>query len=144
MNKIILLGNLTKEPEIRTTSTGLKTASFSLAINDGKDKEGKDQVQYFNCSAFDKTAQIFEKFVRKGHKVMVVGRLKNESWDKPDGTKGTGVKITVSEVEMLTSKMQAETISRTYNNDLPSVENIVADLDIPLPEISNYKNIMPF
>jgi single-strand DNA-binding protein len=111
MNKVMLIGNLTKDPEIKTTSTGKKVASFALAINDGKDQNGTEIVQYFNLNAWDKTADVIEKYVKKGHKIMASGRLKNRSWDKPDGTKGYATDITVSDIELLTSRTDAERIN---------------------------------
>ncbi len=143
----MFIGNLTKDPEIRSTQSGLKTASFSLAINDGKDKNGQEQVQYFNFSAFDKQAEIFEKYVKKGHKVMVVGRLKNESWDKPDGTKAYSVKVTVSEIELLTTKAEAEKISAMQPadsfSDSPKPKPKPMQ-DLPEIDISNINVQMPF
>jgi single-strand DNA-binding protein len=144
MNKAMFIGNLTKDPEIRSTQSGLKTASFSLAINDGKDKNGQEQVQYFNFSAFDKKAELFEKYVKKGHKVMIVGRIKNESWDKPDGTKGYGVKIMVDEIELITSKAEADRIASSQPTDFqPPVTN-KKNQDLPEIDISNINVQMPF
>ncbi len=111
MNKVILIGNLTKDPEVKVTSTGKKVVSFSLAINDGKDVNGQDMTSYFNCTAWEKVADIIEKYVKKGHKIMTSGKLKNRSWDKPDGTKAYATDIVVSEVELLTSKVDAERIN---------------------------------
>lgn len=112
MNKVILIGNLTKDPEIRTTSTGKKVASFSLAVNDGKDSNGQELVQYFNCTAWDKTAEIIESYIKKGYKVGIGGKLKNRSWDKPDGTKGYATDITVNDLEILTSRIEGERLAQ--------------------------------
>lgn len=111
MNKIFLIGRLTKDPEIRVTSTGKKVAGFSMAISEGKNREGQEITQFFNCNAWERTAEILEMYVKKGHRVGIVGRLQNRSWDKPDGTKGYATDITVSELEILTTKMEAEQIS---------------------------------
>jgi single-strand DNA-binding protein len=120
MNKVILIGNLVKDPEIKNAVSGitgapLKIASFSMAVNERKNKDGSQVVQYFNLSAFDKTAEILEKYVKKGHKVCVTGGLKNRSWDKPDGTKGYATDIQVTELELLTSKIDAERLSSDTN-----------------------------
>jgi single-strand DNA-binding protein len=135
MNKIILIGNITKDCDIRATASGMKTANISLATNDGKDKNGQDQVQYFNCVAFDKQAELFDKYVRKGHKVMVSGKAKNKTWDKPDGSKGYGFEVVVSEVELLTSKVDAERLSGVpvntviNNTPLPTNEQLSNDIN---------------
>lgn len=123
MNKVILIGNLTRDPEIKATSTGKKLARFSIAVNDGKTADGKDLTQYFNLTAWERTAEIIEMYVKKGHKICVVGNLQNRSWDKPDGTKGYATEIVVRELEMLTSKLEAERINsqnlNANNNSYP-------------------------
>jgi single-strand DNA-binding protein len=123
MNKIILIGGLTRDPEVKVTSTGKKFAKFSLAISDGKSPDGKDLTQYFNCIVWDSTNAgkligIIEMYVKKGHKLAVVGKLQNRSWDKPDGTKGYMTEVLVLEVDLLTSKLEAERInSQSANSD---------------------------
>jgi single-strand DNA-binding protein len=104
MNKVFMIGRLVKDPEVRSTQTGKKVASFSIALNEGKGPQGNDLVSYFNLSAWEKTAEIVEKYAQKGTKVAVVGRLQNRSWDKPDGTKGYATDIVVSELELLSAR----------------------------------------
>ena len=104
MNKVILIGRLVKDPEAKMTTTGKKVVSFSLAMNEGKSKDGADLVSYFNCSAWERTAEIVENYARKGTKICVVGRLQNRSWDKPDGTKGYATDIIASEIELLSAR----------------------------------------
>lgn len=142
MNKIILLGNLTKDPEIKATQTGKKIASFSLAVNDGKDPNGNDLVQYFNLTAWEKKAEVIEKYVKKGHKLLITGKLQNRTWDKPDGTKAYATDILVLEMEMLTSKAESERIetstlagstqsTKSMDNDLPKID--INSLNIHMP-----------
>lgn len=119
MNKTILIGRLVKDPEIRSTSTGKKVASFSIAVSDGKDQNGQEITQYFNCTAWEKKAEIVELYIRKGHKIAIVGKLQNRTWDKPDGTKGYATDILVSELEILTSKIEAENMSHRETGDMP-------------------------
>lgn len=125
MNKVILIGRLTKEPEIRITQSGKKVASFSLAVDDGKNPNGGKQAQFFNCTAWEKTAEITEKYVNKGSQVCIIGKLENRSWEK-DGVKKYSTDIFVKELEMLSSKKESQ----------PS--KIVEQLnkDTELPEIS--------
>lgn len=104
MNKVFLIGRLTKEPEIRSTSTGKKVASFSIAVNEGKDANGQEMVQYFNLSAWDRLAEIVEQYVNKGVKIAVIGSLKNRSWEGTDGVKKYATDITVREMEILSSR----------------------------------------
>ena len=86
MNKIILMGNLTRDPEIRYTQgeNALAVARFSLAINRRFAKQGDTEVDYFNCTAFGKQAEFIEKYFRKGSRMLVVGceKLMDEKAEK--------------------------------------------------------------
>lgn len=152
MNKVILVGRLTKDPEIKVTQSGKKLASFSIAVDDGKDSNGQKITQYINCTAWDKTAEILENYVKKGHRVGVVGRLQNRTWDKPDGSKGYATDISVRELELLTSKSEADAISAsnpvsensstgTQNNSSP---NPKPEDELPEIDVDNINVQMPF
>lgn len=155
MNKVFVIGRLTKDPEVRTTSTGKKVANFSIAVNEGKDRDGNERVQYFNLSAWDRLAEIMEAYVKKGTRVACVGSLQNRSWDKPDGTKGYATDISAREVEILSSRAETEALAQTNNsgsdgnqssNTASSETTPTPKKDEPLPEIDvNDINIqMPF
>lgn len=120
MNKVIVIGRLTKDPEIRTTSTGKKVANFSIAVNEGKDQNGNDKVQYFNLSAWERLADILESYVKKGTRVGCVGSLQNRSWDKPDGTKGYATDISCRELEILSSRSESEAMAQAGGQSAPS------------------------
>lgn len=82
-----------------------------MAVDDGKSKEGEKKAQFFNYTAwgseYNKTAEVVENYVKKGHRLAVEGKLQNKSWEKKDGTKGYATDINVFSVEMLTSKSEA-------------------------------------
>lgn len=102
MNKAILTGRLTRDPEIRVTQDGQTTiARFGLAV-DRKQKEQK--ADFFNLTAFNKTAQFAEKYLKKGTKVNVIGHLQNDEYTNRDGQKVTSTIIIVDEVEFCESK----------------------------------------
>lgn len=152
MNKVILVGRLTKDPEVRVTQGGKKVASFSVAIDDGKNAEGQKISQYFNCSAWDALAEIIEKFVKKGHRIAIIGKLQNRSWDKPDGTKGYATDISVREMELLTTKAEADQLgqgsdtgysSPSTNSSQTSSGNSNAN-EIPEIDIDTINIQMPF
>jgi single-strand DNA-binding protein len=142
MNKVFIIGRLTKDPEIRTTTTGKKVASFSVAVSDGKDQNGQELTQYFNLSAWDRLAEILESYVKKGTKVAIFGSLKNRSWDKPDGTKGYATDILAREMEILSSKSESEAFaannpSENSNTAAPSKkEEAKPSASDKLPEIN--------
>jgi single-strand DNA-binding protein len=116
MNKIFLIGRLTKDAEIRSTNNGKKVASFAIAVNEGKDQSGQEIVQFFNLSAWERLAEIIEQYVKKGTKVAIVGRLQNRSWDKPDGTKAYATDVVVKELEILSSNDRSESVATDSNS----------------------------
>lgn len=120
MNKVILIGNLTKDPEVKTTATGKTVANFTLAVSEGKDKP----ATFINCIAWEKTAEVIERYVKIGNKLAVEGKIQNRSWDKPDGTKGYATDIVVFTIEMLTSKQAVKETSIDDTENLPNIENI--------------------
>jgi len=81
---LIILGNVGKA-EIRTTNNGTKVASFSVAVSERR--KGEDQTTWFNCIAFDKTAEVVEKYVQKGSKVLVQGRIATRDYEDKDGNR---------------------------------------------------------
>ncbi len=89
LNHVTLMGRLTKDPELRTTSGGAAVASFSIAVD--RDFSGKDggerQTDYFDCTAWRATAEFVSKYFRKGSMVAVSGRLQMRDWEGKDGTK---------------------------------------------------------
>ncbi len=90
LNKVILLGNLTKDPELKALPSGVKVTSFSLATNrTWKDAEGKktEQVEYHNVVSFGKPAELIAQYMKKGSSIYVEGRLQTRSWDSDQGKK---------------------------------------------------------
>ncbi len=90
INKVILVGNLTKDPELKALPSGIKVASFSLATNRSyKDQSGKkvEQVEYHNIVAFGKPAELISQYMTKGNSLYVEGRLQTRSWDSDQGKK---------------------------------------------------------
>lgn len=96
----MMIGNVTRDPEMQTTAAGKQLCRFSLAVTRKFDKETTD---FFNCTAWEKTAELIVKFVKKGNKLGIVGRLEiNES--EKDGIKMKHSNIIVEEVDFLTAK----------------------------------------
>lgn len=84
LNEVKLIGNLTRDPEIKALPSGQQVANFSVATNrTWKDKEGKKQeaVEYHNCVAFGRTAEVIGQYIKKGHQILITGRLQTRSWD---------------------------------------------------------------
>jgi single-strand DNA-binding protein len=103
-NKVQLIGNLGNDPEIITLESGKKIAKFSLATNDSyKDASGQkiDNVQWHNLVAWNKTADIIEKYVTKGKEVAIEGKLTSRSYDDKEGNKRYITEVVVNELLML-------------------------------------------
>jgi single-strand DNA-binding protein len=153
MNKVFLIGRLTKDPEIRVTPNGKKVASFTIAINEGKDADGQELVQFFNCSAWERLAEIIEAYVPKGTKVAIVGSLRNRSWDKPDGTKGYATEVLVREMEILSSKAEIENFKQATETSASQAspsetkkinQNPIPEDDLPEIDVEQLNVQMPF
>lgn len=100
-NKVILMGNLTRDPEVRTTPSGQSVANFSLAVNrtwKGQDGQTQENVSYIDCVAWGKTGEIIAQYVQKGRPLLVSGRLDQRSWDdKESGQKRSKVEVVVED-----------------------------------------------
>jgi single-strand DNA-binding protein len=99
INQVILLGRLTRDPEARTTSTGKTVVSFSLAV----DRQGSDdQADFFDITAWEKLGELVTQYLSKGRRVLVQGRLRQDSWDdKETGKKRSRVEVTATDVTFL-------------------------------------------
>jgi single-strand DNA-binding protein len=98
LNKAMLFGNLTKDPEIRAMPSGVKVASFGLATNRTyKDKNGvkQEKADFHNIVVFGKQAELVGQYMKKGSSIFVEGRIETRSWDAPDGTKKYKTEIVV-------------------------------------------------
>lgn len=105
-NQAIIMGNLTRDPELRSTPGGQQVASFSVATNrtwqDGNG-ERKEAVEYHEIVAWGKLGELAAQYLAKGRKVMVIGRLQTQSWEK-DGVKRQRTEIVASDVNFLDSR----------------------------------------
>ena len=99
INQVILMGRLTRDPEMRTTTTGKTIASFSLAV----DRQGQDdQADFFDVTAWEKLGELVNQYLSKGRRCLVQGRLRQDSWDdKETGKKRTRVEVVATDVTFL-------------------------------------------
>ncbi len=103
-SKVILLGNLTRDVEMRTTASGQMVANFSLAVNRSWKSQNGDQQEhtsFINCVAWGKTGEIIEKYVKKGDALMVSGRLDQRSYEDKDGNKRSAVEVYVEDFNFI-------------------------------------------
>ena len=107
MNTVILLGRLVKDPEMRATQTGTQVASFTLAVNRRFAKE-EPKADFFNITAWNKTAEFVGKYFTKGQQVLVSGRIENRSWEDNTGVKRYATDVIAEEVYFADSKKEEE------------------------------------
>ena len=98
MNKVELLGRLTKEPELRYTSKNAPVSTFSLAVDRRVKKENENNVDFFNIIAFGTLADICNKYLHKGSMIGIVGRIQNRTWDDDKGQKHYATDIIAEEM----------------------------------------------
>lgn len=105
VNKVILVGNVGKDPEIRATQGGMQIASFTVATSDrtkGQDGQWTDRTEWHNLVAFQRTAEIVRDYVKKGSQVYVEGKIQTRSWDdKESGQKKYRTEILVNDLQLL-------------------------------------------
>ncbi len=113
MNKIILIGNLTRDPELRTVAGGVSVCSFTIAVNDrrGRSQQGGDQqdsAQFFRITAWRQLGENCAKYLAKGRKVFVSGPLTARTYQANDGTTRVSLEVTAEDVEFLSSRNDGE------------------------------------
>ena len=143
VNKVFLLGNVGKDPEIRSTTGGMTVASFSLATADRqKDAQGNwaDKTEWHNIVCFQRTAEVVRDYVKKGSQILVEGKIQTRSWDdKTSGEKKYKTEILVNELTLLGGKPAGEGASgggysksntASYDQRTPSSQPDYADVGI--------------
>lgn len=143
INQVILMGRLTRDPEVRTTTTGKTITSFSLAVDRGGQDDATD---FFEITAWEKLGELVSQYLSKGRRCLVQGRLRQDSWDdKETGKKRSKVEVVASDVTFLdgpsgNSDNGNSNYSNTNNNNSKNKSDdvVIEDIDnkpIDLSEI---------
>lgn len=124
MNKVILIGRLTKDPEVRyTQSTNTLVASFTLAVNRRFVRQGEErQSDFINIVAWNKTGEFASKYFKKGQQVAVVGRIQTRNYDNQEGKKVYVTEVVAEEVYFADSKKESN-ITQEESNDFEITSN---------------------
>ena len=136
MNKVILMGRLTRDPEIRYTQTNnTVVASFSLAVNRRFVKQGEErQADFINIIAWSKLGEFCGKYFKKGQQVGVVGRIQTRTWDDDQGQKHYVTEVVAEEAYFADSKKEAEagssSFENTFGNSIPGTTTGGSDFEI--------------
>lgn len=109
LNKVILIGRLTANPELKTTQSGVAVTSFTIAVDRPATKDGKKETDFINIVAWRKTAEFVSKYFSKGSAIIVCGSIQTRSWKDADGKTRYATEVVASEVSFAESKKASET-----------------------------------
>lgn len=136
MNKVIVMGRLTKDPDVRYSQGNepIAVARYSLAVNRRFKKQGEQEADFINCVAFGKAAEFVEKFLKKGMQISIVGRIQTGSYSDKDGKKIYTTDVVVEEHYFTESKKDSQTSSNAPSDSTEAfypVDENVDDADLP-------------
>lgn len=117
MNIVIMVGRLTKDPELRYSQQGKAVCTFSIAVDRRIKREGENNTDFFNCVAFGKTAEFVSKYFSSGKRAAIEGNIQNDTFTGRDGTKKHSVKIVCDNVEFADGKGEAKEAKEEKKED---------------------------
>ncbi len=136
INRVCISGNLTRDPELRSTAGGTSVMGFGVAVNERRKNaqtgEWEDYPNFVDCTLFGKRAEALEQYLSKGTKVAVEGRLRYSSWEK-DGQRRSKLGVIVEEVELMSRRdgEQHQSYAQQGYQQAPQVQEACYDEDIP-------------
>ena len=135
MNKVVLIGRLTKDPELRfAAGSGTAVTNFTLAVNRPRGKDGQTSADFINCVAFGKTAEFLEKYFKKGMAIGLTGHIQTGSYTNKDGQKVYTTDVIVEETEFVESKNASNNTTKdTSTYSAPTSSVVVEDDDDSFP-----------
>ena len=136
-NKVILIGNLVRDAEVRTGASGTKAVSFTLAVSRSyKDKSGvrKDETDFLRCVAFGSTGDVVSNYTSKGSRLAVEGELREEKYKSKSGENKTNWVIFVNNVVLLDKKESAPQAAQQATPQVEAEEEFSLDFDAPAPD----------
>ena len=139
MNKVFLIGNMTRDPELTETASGVAVCHFAIAVNRNyTGQDGERQTDFFNCTAWRGQAETIARFCKKGHKVAVTGSIQMRNYEDNQGVKRTAVDIIVQDCEFLTPKANGDSFDDVADaprasapKKKPTLQAMDDDSDIP-------------
>ena len=138
LNKVMLIGNVGQDPELRYTPDGHPVANFSIAVNRRRrvGEEYKDETEWFNIVCFSRTAENVNQYLTKGQKVYVEGRFQSSEYVGQDGNQRKSFEVIANEVTFLSTKNEADSINQntaqsTEKQEASTTDNEDEDKDLP-------------
>ena len=116
INRVVLVGRLTKEPELRTTPSGAKVCQYTLAVNRTRKAEGQQDADFINCVSWNKTAELMNHYLSKGALIGIEGRIQTRSYDNQQGQKVYVTEVITDSVQFLESKPKAQQNQNNVEN----------------------------
>lgn len=137
MNKVILVGRLTKDPELRSTASGVSVCSFTVACDRRFVKQGEERkADFIDCIAWRQAAESISKYFAKGHRIALEGSIQTRSWTDNDGKNRYATEVVVDQWEFAQSKSENATVTANDENSASSAGDIdgfipIEDEDLP-------------
>ncbi len=138
-NKVFLMGNLTRDPELRYIPSGQAVTGFTIAVNRvylSQSGEKKEEVSFLKVVVWGKRAEVCNEYLKKGSPVFVEGRLQTRSWDAPDGTKRSAVEVVAQSVQFLSRGTSGGAKSQASDAPAAGDDSIIDDSFGAPPEAS--------
>ena len=130
MNKTIIIGNLTKDPELRMTQQNVAVCTFTVAVNGRRKSNGESDVQYFRVAAWRQLGENCAKYLAKGRKVFVSGAISLREYDSADGQHRSNMEINAEDVEFLSSREDTASTAQGYNQ-ASGFQQVDAEDEVP-------------
>ncbi len=141
LNKVILGGRLTADPELKQTASGISACTFKIAVNRKYSKDGQQEADFISCQAWRQTAEFITRYFRKGSSICIAGSIQTRSWEDQNGQKRYATEVVVDEAMFVDSKNDAQgagtapadqTPAPAYNApQTPNFEQLSQDEDLP-------------
>ena len=124
INSLCLVGRLTRDPELKYTPGNTAVANFSIANNRTyiQNGEKKEQAHYFNCISWGKTGEIICKYAKKGHRIIIEGRLQHRTWESKGGEKRSTIEVVVENFQFVESRKNSDQ-NKSDQNEVPDFDN---------------------
>ena len=129
MNNVNIIGRITKDVEVRKTSTNKSVSLFSIAVDNLATKDGEKTTSFFNCNAWNNVAETLSKYTRKGDRIAISGSLIQRNYDNKNGEKISVVEINVNSITLIENKK--ENASTQSENKAVENDNKINDDDLP-------------
>ena len=136
-NKVILIGNLTADPELKQTQSGVSVCTFNIAVNRKYNKDGNNECDFITIQTWRQTAEFVSRYFKKGKPILVCGQLQTRNWTDKDGNKRYATEVVADEVSFVGNNESSTTTNSAPSDYVPSaytqgqVEDVAIDGDLP-------------